>query len=244
MEAKVPKPTRRKHERRGLILRPIEADHWYLGSGKAGERFGAADLNPSGDWTVFKMADEPQSRPEWDTQGCAVFATLKAWMMLARFHGFTDFMRDASERYTGVWAGTGPDGTDPHTVAEVSRSVSGMIPGVVMPWTDQTTFDAYYNRSLARQELPLGEEFLDGFELGHEWVFPFGSSQHAEREAGPPPSGAQARHRLRFPRRCVPAPQRASHEAQGRPGHPLGGAPQARWPRHDPRPVRAVREGA
>lgn len=164
---------------RGLILRPKEPEHWQLGSGKASARFGGTSLNPSGDWTPYKTADEPQSRPNFDTEGCAVFGTLKAWMMLARFLGF-NFMTDASERYTGAWAGTGPNGTDPHVVAEDTRTF-GMVPGVVMPWTDQTTFETYYDQAMARSLLPFGRELLDQYEFGHEWVFPCGSD-HTPKE--------------------------------------------------------------
>jgi hypothetical protein len=167
---------------KGLLLRPKQPDHWELGSGKATEKFGAAPLNPSGDWTAYKPADEAQSRPGFDTEGCAVFATLKAWITLATYLGF-DFPKDASERYTGALAGTGPGGTDPHEVAEVTRVTAGMVPQAIMPWTpDITTLEAYYDKAMAERNLPFGRSLLDGFELGYEWVFAFGSSYTPEQK--------------------------------------------------------------
>lgn len=161
----------------GLILTPPDEDHWELGSGLASARFGGADLNPSGDWTLFKPQDEAQSRAGFDTEGCALFGTLKAWIVLASYLGFTDFTKDASERYTGVFAGTTRTGTDPHVVAEVTRTTAGLIPQSIMPWdTDVDTFEEYYNAQMAKSLLPLGSKLLDRYTFGHEWVIPFGSS--------------------------------------------------------------------
>jgi len=157
----------------GLTLTVPESDHWQVGSGEATARFGGA-LNPSGDWTPFKMADEPQSRPTFETFGCAVFATLKAYMMLAKAIGLP-FMQDASERYSGVWAGTNQYGTDPHAVAETIRTTAGMIDGKLMPWTDQATLESYYDQAQAQSLLPVGQELLNDAEFGHEWIFGLGS---------------------------------------------------------------------
>lgn len=161
----------------GLILKPKAPEHWELGSGKATERFGGGDINPKGDWTPYKAADEAQSRPDFDTNGCAVFATLKAWIMLAKFYGFDDFPKDCSERYSGALGGTTRTGTDPHEFAEITRNFSGVIPGEVLPWTDDIeTYEEYYSKLSAIWNLPLGKQLLRHFELGHEWLFAWGST--------------------------------------------------------------------
>lgn len=168
----------------GLLLNPKESDHWEVGSGLATERFGGVGLNPTGDWTPWRPPDEAQSRSGFDTDGCAVFGTLKAWIVLAKFYGFTDFPQDLSERYTGVMAGTTLTGTDPHVVAEVTRTTAGAVPQAVMPWTeDIDTYDEYYNKPMAQSLLPFGKELLNKFELGHEWVFPWGSTYTPEQKA-------------------------------------------------------------
>jgi len=168
------KDTIRNH---GLRLSPIAQDHWYLGSSLASQTFGGEDINLSGDWSSWKARDEAQSLPfVFDTMACAVFGTLKAWIMLARFHGFTDFPLDLSERYSGVMCGVTPSGSDPHKNAEIIRKTAGAVPQAVMPWTpDLDTWNEFYDRAMARSLLPFGKKLLDRFELGHEWVFPFNS---------------------------------------------------------------------
>lgn len=168
----------------GLKLRPKEEDHWELGSGCASQKFGAGDLNPEGDWTGYLVGDELQKIGKLDTQACAVFATLKAWAMLAKYKGFTDFPLDMSERYSGVMCGTTPQGTDPHEVGEITRKKAGAIPQASMPWTaDIDTWNEFYNRDMAFRQLPFGKKLLDRFEMGHEWVFAWGSSYTPEQKA-------------------------------------------------------------
>lgn len=160
----------------GLRLKPAEDDHWQMGGGKATERFGG-DLNPSGDWTASLPQNEAQSRGSFDTEGCVLFGTLKAYIMLAIYLAFPDLPKDASERYFGVWAGTNQYGTDPHFSAEQLRTVCGLIPQDVMPWTDDIdTFDEYYNKSMGQALLPLGSKLFDTYTFGNEWVFPYGST--------------------------------------------------------------------
>lgn len=167
-----------------LILKEPPPEAWRLGSGKATARFGGGDINPSGDWTPYKVGDEHQAiKFEFDTQGCAVFGTLKAWAMLARFHGFDDFPLDMSERYSGAHAGTDANGTDPYDVAEITRARAGAVPQATMPWTpDIKTLAEYYDRRMANGNLPLGKKLLDRFELGYEWLFPWGNTLTPEEK--------------------------------------------------------------
>lgn len=169
----------------GLILEPAQPDEWQLGSGLASEKFGSEEINPSADWTPYRSADEAQSIPfVFDTMGCVPFASLKAWAMLARFHSFKEFPLDMSERYTGTHGGVTRTGSNPHHVAEVTRKTAGAIPQSSMPWTpDITTHEAYYDRAQAMANLPFGKKLLDRYELGHEWIFAFGSSYTPEEKA-------------------------------------------------------------
>lgn len=163
-------------KRSGLILKAPTAEHWVLGSGKASQRFGAAPLNPSADWRPFAPTPEEQRRFGFETMNCTNFATIKAWLALARFYGFA-FLPNAAERYTGVHTNTTPDGNDPHDVAEIIRRHCGLVSEEVMPWGEAIdTWEEYYDRPMALKLLPLGRSLLDTFELGHEWVFPWGST--------------------------------------------------------------------
>lgn len=160
----------------GLILKSPSPEEWRLGSGLASQKFGAEDINPEGDWTPYKMPDERQSNGRFDSMACAVFATLKAWAMLAKCHGF-DFPSDMSERYSAVMCGTTPQGTDPHDVGEITRKSAGVIPQAAMPWTDEIdTFEEFFDRRMAHSMHPFGRKLLDRFELGHEWIFQWGNS--------------------------------------------------------------------
>lgn len=167
----------------GLILTPPHEEDWHLGSGKASQRFGSGSLNPSGNWVSWKPQDEPQRKGSFDSEGCAVFGTLKAYIMLAKFLGFEDFTKDASERYTGVFAGTTRQGTDPQVVAEMTRKKCGILPNELMPWEeDIDTFEEYYNVQMARNNLDFGSSILDRYTFGYEWVFAFGSTYSVEEK--------------------------------------------------------------
>lgn len=166
----------------GLLLSPKEEDHWEMGQGIAARKFGG-DVNPSGNWTSSLPIFEAQSRPAFETNGCVVFGTLKAYITLAKFLGFFDFTKDASERYSGVWAGTNQYGTDPHVMAEQLRKVAGLVPQEIMPWTDDiTTLDKYYDKELGKTLLSLGKSLLSKFEFGNEWVFSYGSKYTPEEK--------------------------------------------------------------
>ena len=154
-----------------LILNPAEEDHWYLGSKKASMRFGATDLNPSGDWEPQKPQDEFQSIPGLETYGCVLFAIAKAYIALARFSGWA-FLEDVAERFFGAFAGTKKGGTDFHYAGEVLRKVCGLVPQKVMPWTDEiNTLEQFYDKDMAKGLLPLGKQFLAEWEPGNEWVW-------------------------------------------------------------------------
>lgn len=165
----------------GLILKPPVPGSWVMGSGKATQRFGG-DLNPSGDWTPYIPPFEPQSRPGFDPQSCALTNSMRAWITLANYLDL-DFIPDGSERYLGAWSGTGPGGTDPYAAVEIARTICGLIPQESMPWTDEMTFETYYDKKMAGRNFPFGRAWLDRYELGFEWVFSFGSPYTPQEKA-------------------------------------------------------------
>lgn len=165
-----------------LILNSGDVGQWTIGEEESVKRFGGS-LNSKGDWSEFYPPFEPQSREFFDTKSCAITHSGRAWVTLARFLGYRDFLPDSSERYGGVFGGTNQYGTDPHVYAEVVRTYAGLVPQEIMPWTDQMTFDTYYDRVAARGSLPLGEKLSKMFEFGHEWVFPYNSRLTPEQKA-------------------------------------------------------------
>lgn len=167
----------------GLILKERPSEAWLAGSGKAGRRFGGADLNLSGKWSSYIPPFEAQSRTGFDPQSCALEHTIRAWITLAEFLGFNDFLPDGAERYLGVFAGTTPQGTDPYVVSDMARRICGLIPQEEMPWTDQTTFDSYYDQSIAKSLLPFGKALLDRFDLGHQDLWAYGAKLTPQEKA-------------------------------------------------------------
>jgi hypothetical protein len=158
-----------------IILSPLQPDHWV--GGAAQPVFGDDIINPGGDWTVYKSGDEAQSRTGFDTEGCALFHTGIAYIMLAKINGFTDFPKDVSERYMGVLANTTQAGTDIHLLAESIRN-NGLIPQEVLPWTEDTdTLAEFYSpKPMDASILSFGRKLVDRFVFGHAWVIPPGSS--------------------------------------------------------------------
>lgn len=168
----------------GLILRPSEPDHWQLDSGKATERFGAGDLNPSGDWEPYAPENELQNDNGLETFNCTNYATIKAIIALAKFLGFEDFPKDASERYTGVLTGTTKEGNEPHHVIEKIRNEFGLIPAEKLPFSEQIdTWEEYYSPNPMDEDLvALGQSLLARYSFGQEWVFPPESKLSPEKK--------------------------------------------------------------
>lgn len=167
----------------GLKLKKPELDHWVMGSGKATARFGAGDLKPDGDWSKHDPLRELQRRNGLETYNCTNFGTGNALLALASFLGYKDFVKNISERYTGVMTGTTKSGNDPHHVIERIRSFCGLIPEDRLPWTTESTFQTYYAPNPMDETLVAeGQKILKQFVIGQEWVFPYGTRLTPEKK--------------------------------------------------------------
>lgn len=170
--------------RNGLKLQPPKHEHWHVGSGKATARFGGEPLNPSGDWTPYKAADKHQSNGSFDTECCWIFSTIKPWIMLANRLGYQDFPKDIAERYVAVMAGATPFGGDPAHAAETIRTLSGVVPGALLPFTDDIRdwedFDHPNPMDVVIEA--LGKASLNKWTFGYEWVFAWGNSYTPEQK--------------------------------------------------------------
>jgi len=152
---------------------------------------------PSGDWTPWLPAGEPQYQSEQtaqyfhglDTMACVPFSALNAIEIqingflknnalpaptVARLQalGFLDEngLFNASDRFTAKISGTTPAGNTLTAVADAIRH-NGLVPEKLWPWDIKQTFDwnSYY------AEIPdavkaAGLEFLKLFDVAYEWV--------------------------------------------------------------------------
>lgn len=170
--------------KKGLVLKPAESEHFFVGSGKATARFGdTSTLNPTGDWTPFKAADEHQSNAVFDTDCCWIFATLKAWIMLANIQGFNDFPKDLAERFIAVLVDAQSTGGNPWDAGETFRK-NGCVLEQALPFTDDiTTWDEWkHPNPMEPTFISLAKALLDKFEPGQEWIFAWGSSYTPEQK--------------------------------------------------------------
>lgn len=149
----------------------ITPDMYTLGASKYA---GAPVLMPKGHgWGRFKPAAEFQHRNGFDSMNCSNYGTHNAWETLANFHGYEDFPKDCSERYSGVGTGTTRNGNTPHKVAETIRTTIGVIPESKLPFHENvTSWGGYYHPDpMSEDLLAIGKESLEKFDFGHDWVF-------------------------------------------------------------------------
>jgi hypothetical protein len=158
----------------GLILNPVEDDHYILGASPI-ER---VIIMPDGHgWGAYKPTPEYQNKNGLETMNCSNYGTHNALETLAKFKGFDDFPKDCSERYSGCLTGTTQDGNDPHKVIEIIRTEIGVIPEVNLPFNeDIKTWEDYYTQQSAKWLLSFGKRILSYVKIRHEWVFAWGSA--------------------------------------------------------------------
>lgn len=157
----------------GFLYEPTQPDHWEMGQGKAGMRFGATALMKDGHgWQAYKPVTELQNRYGLETMACTVFGSLNAWETLAKFLGFNDFPSNCSDRFNAILAGITPQGGSPQTSAETIRKY-GVIPEEVLPFSDNIhDWQEYYSPyPMDPAMITLGKTITNKFILGHEYVF-------------------------------------------------------------------------
>lgn len=132
-------------------------------------------LNPEGDWTPYLPEPEAQSSRTqfYDSRNCVVYAIHAGYETLRRFHGFSDYPADCSDRYVGVMAGSDGGGNSPHKVLETIRTYAGVIPEEALPFSENIhSHEEYFSpRPMTADFIRLGENILRKFTHGHEWVF-------------------------------------------------------------------------
>lgn len=127
-------------------------------------------LQPNCDWTAYLPKIEFQSKGNLETMNCTVYGTLNCIETLFKRHYGREVNK--SERYIGVMAKTSPVGNSPQKVIETIRKESGLIDEELLPFDDTiTTWEEYYNPNpMTSDYINKGKEWLEKYELGHEWV--------------------------------------------------------------------------
>lgn len=157
----------------GFQFVPTEPEHWTMGEGRAGLRFGASALMKDGHgWKKYRPAPERQSHGTLETMACTIFGSLNAWETLAKYSGFSDFPTNCSDRFNAILARISPQGGSPHTSCESIRKY-GVIPEAVLPFSENIyDWNQFYSPDPMDPALiTLGKKITDAFTLGHEYVF-------------------------------------------------------------------------
>jgi len=163
----------------GYKPEPTAPDHYFLGSKKLTERYGAVILMPGGHgWKQYLPAPEDQSNRYIEPEDCTIANALKAWETVAnklKADGVlkdTDFPKNCSERFNAICANIGPEGGSPFTSAN-SIASNGVIPENVLPFDDKIrTWDEFYHpKPMTDDFKKLAEDCTKYINLQREWVF-------------------------------------------------------------------------
>lgn len=173
-----------EYTKRGFTYKPSPRRAWHAGSKKATARFGAAPLMPSGHgWANYRVGDELQRRGNVESYCCTVYASLKAWLTLYKYHNYgmsAPLPLDCAERFNAVMAGIVPPGANPHDVCESIRTW-GVISQSLLPFDDsiKTTDDFFKPKPMDEDLVAKAKKTVQAFDWGHEYIFndaPNGSS--------------------------------------------------------------------
>ena len=162
----------------GLKFDTFSEKDYFLGGGFLGTK----EINPNGDWTLFCPLPEYQSKLNFDTQDCTIFGTNNALEILFSFIFHEDI--NLSERFTAIVTGALRNGNSPQTIIESIRSVHGAIYETELPFDDSIdTLDKFFSPNpMSKNLLNKAKEFLKQYEIGHEWVYPIGTTQTIEQQ--------------------------------------------------------------
>ena len=148
----------------GLIIRPIEKDHYVHGDNK----LGTVPLQPDGQWDAFvPMSDEQQNSTGLEPMDCTTNALRNVIFTIEKqIFGGSSIL---SERFLAYISGTTKQGNDPHTVAETLRK-QGDADEIDWPRTSTLlTWEEFYAKPT--QDVYIkAKEFVAQYAFGHSWV--------------------------------------------------------------------------
>lgn len=153
---------------------PIEEKEHIYGGGHNPQK---VIINPTGDYRPYAPSFEPQAE-KFETWACAVFAILRA--IATQYKLLTGKELNSSERFIYILAQIREPGSDPHKVAEIIRE-HGLIPQEKLPMPD--TYKEFLTPDpMEVALLILGQQFLDEWEIKHEWVWKDDEPQHSKKD--------------------------------------------------------------
>lgn len=157
--------------KKGFQYKPTKKGQWFVGSKKATVRFGAQTLNPTGQWGEFVPAYEKQSQNGVEPYDCTVANSLKAWITLSNFLGFS-LPKNASERFNAIMAQIKPPGANPHDVCESIRTW-GMVNEDALPFNEdiKSIVDFYHPDPMDAGLIAEAKKIVQRYDLGHEYLF-------------------------------------------------------------------------
>jgi len=152
----------------GFIAPEITPDNYVLGASNALPK---VVLQADGNWEKFLPSTERQNI-NVETFNCTSFGTLNVLETI--FKKIYGENINFSDRFLGIMAGTKPPGNDPHKVGEAARK-EGIILEEILPFLG-ATWQEYYSFLGGNKAdcLIRGQQFLNKYVLGHEWVFEAG----------------------------------------------------------------------
>lgn len=137
----------------------IEPDEW-LGGATLG-----AVVNPSGDWSDFLPAYEPQAE-RYETQGCTVWGSQNQLEILYKF--LFGIEPNYSERFTYILAEVNPNkGQNPHKTYEAIRKY-GLIDHKELP-VPKTLREFLKPNPMTQKYLDLGLQWKGTHAYNHQW---------------------------------------------------------------------------
>lgn len=158
--------------RTGFVFKPTQKGQWLAGSNKASARFGAQSLMPNGHgWGKYLPTFEPQSHDGVEPCDCTVINSLKAWITLSNYYGYS-LPKNASERFSAIMAGVRPPGANPHDVCDAIRRW-GMVPETALPFNSdiKDVVNFYHPDPMDEGLVAEAKKIVQKYELGHEYVF-------------------------------------------------------------------------
>jgi hypothetical protein len=153
------------HKNFGLIVEPVQPEDFVLGSAQSLQtKYGATEINQSGDWSPYTPSTEDQDTSDGDTWACTNFGTSNAVEMLARLN-FKESI-NLSDRFFAKMSGTKVGvGNSPKAAADSLRHQWSVNEP---EWPDVDTVEEYYAEipsNLKTVAVARGAEFEFGYQL-------------------------------------------------------------------------------
>lgn len=167
----------------GLLLAPIEQEHFVFGDGQLGD----APVISDGQWDAWLPTPENQNIGI-EPMACTSFALLNAVETMLRQTGVDT---NLSDRFLAYASGTTHAGNDPHKVAETLRT-TGDVLETDYPYTPSNdTWEKFY--AIPPQSLYIKAlEFVAEYAFGHSWVLSTPDNMMAALNYSPLTAGVYA----------------------------------------------------